>query len=390
MIQKEKVQQAMSILEEENIDLWLTIGRETVMNSEPVIPLLSTVEFGGITVIAITKHENLVLAGHLDSLGMKQMGIYDEVITYDKSFKKAFFELLDRFKPNTIALNYSLDVASDGLTHGMFLMLEELFKEYHYQGAIVSSSNIVNKLRGRKTKGELENIKLAIATTEKILIEAKDFIREGKSQIEIHKFCQDRIAFYGCDNAWEVNHNPGVMLPKIAGGHAGPSHHQVKKGDIVTLDFGVRVNKYCSDIQRVYYVCKDDETDAPQFYQDALNNIHKAQDAGLKLMKAKTAAYIPDEKAREMIKSFGYPDFNFGFGHQVGLETHDGGVMMGPRWERYLGRIEADIEVGMVFTVDINIEFEDGKMGQEDMAYISEDGAVYLTTRQEKIYICKD
>lgn len=389
MIQKDKVKQAMGIVREESVDLWLTIGRETVMNSEPVIPLMSTVEFGGITVIAITKDEAVVLAGHLDSVGMEQMGIYDEVITYDKSFKTSFFNLLDRFKPNSIALNYSLDVASDGLTHGMYLMLEELFKEYDYKGVICSSSNIVNKLRGRKTLSEVENIKLAIAATEKILNEAKNFIKAGKTQIEIHNFCQERIAHYGYDNAWEIMHNPGVMLPNVPGGHAGPGEFVVKKGDLVTLDFGVRVKKYCSDLQRVYYVCKDDEDDAPEKYKSALKNIQKAQDAGLALMRAGTPAYVPDEKAREVIKSFGYPEFNFGFGHQVGLETHDGGVMMGPRWERYLGRIEANIEVGMVFTVDINISFDDGNIGQEDMAYITEEGAVYLTTRQEEIYICK-
>ncbi len=390
MIQKDKVRQAMGIVEEEKIDLWLTIGRETVMNSEPVIPLISTVEFGGITVVAITKDTNLVLAGHLDSFGMSQMGIYDEVLTYDKSFKTAFFELLDRFKPNTIALNYSLDVASDGLTHGMYMMLMELFTEYGYKGEIVSAGGIINKLRGRKTLSEVENIKLAIACTETILKEATDFIRAGKTQIEIHKFCQDRIAFYGHQNAWEEKHNPGVMLPNAPGGHAGPGEYKVEKGDLVTLDFGVRVNGYCSDIQRVYYVCKDDETTAPAKYQEALDNIHIAQDAGLALMRENTPAYVPDEKAREVVKSFGYPDFNFGFGHQVGLETHDGGVMMGPRWERYLGRVEANMEVGMVFTVDINLSFEDGKIGQEDMAYITKDGAVYLTTRQDKIYVCKD
>ena len=126
------------------------------------------------------------------------------------------------------------------------------------------------------------------------------------------------------------------MMKGAAGGHAGPTDHVCHKGELVTLDFGVRSNEYCSDIQRVYYILKDDEDDAPDYYKQALKNIQKAQDVGLSLMKPHTPAYVPDEAARATIKEMGYPDFNFGLGHQVGRERHDGGVRMGPRWERYL------------------------------------------------------
>ncbi|MPM60008.1 Methionine aminopeptidase [bioreactor metagenome] len=370
MLQQEKIRQAKAILQAENVDMWITIGRETVMNSEPVLPFLSTLQLGSNTAIIITNDTCICYAGHLDAYGMEQQGIYDEVISYDKSFKEGFLQLLKRFNPQQIALNYSGDVASDGLTHGMYLFLQEMFKAADYQGAIISSEKIINKLRGIKTPAELAAIKKAIACTEKILVEAADFIQEGRTQIEIHQFCQDRIKHYQQGNAWEIKHNPGVMLNNAPMGHAGPGDYRCHQGELVTLDFGVRVDEYCSDIQRVYYILKDDEQTAPLYYQEALANIQHAQDIGLALMRPHTPAYVPDEAARAAIKAFGYPDFNFGFGHQVGRETHDGGVMMGPRWERYLGRVEAEMEVGMVFTVDINIGFSDGWIGQEDMALI--------------------
>ena len=389
MLQKEKIQQAKQILATEKIDMWITIGRETIMNSEPVLPFLSALQLGGNTAIIITSDQCICLAGHLDAYGMDQQQLYDEVISYDKSFKDEFFKILDRFKPKQIALNYSDDVASDGLTHGMFLFLKAILNEHGYNGKIISAGGIINKLRGIKTKSELVAIKKAIACTEKILLEASDFIADGKTQIEIHQFCQDRIAFYGQSDAWESKHNPGVMIKDAPMGHAGPGAYACHKGDLVTLDFGVRVDGYCSDIQRVYYLLKDDETNAPEAYQKALSDIHQAQDIGLALMRPNTPAFIPDEAARAKIKELGYPDFNFGLGHQVGRETHDGGVMMGPRWERYLGRVEANMEIGMVFTVDINIGFKDGRIGQEDMALIGKDKTEYLTTRQNNIYLCK-
>lgn len=389
MLQIEKISQAKRILKDLKIEMWITIGRETVMNSEPVLPFLSTLQLGSNTAIIITPTHSICLAGHLDSYGMEQQGLYDEVVSYDKSFKDAFFKILDRFKPQHIALNFSSDVASDGLTHGMYLFLNKLFIDYAFKGEIISAEKIINRLRGIKTASELGSIKKAIACTEKILFEAINFIKAGKTQIEIHQFCQDRIHYYQQDNAWEIKHNPGVMFKNAPMGHAGPGEYTCQKGELVTLDFGVRVEDYCSDIQRVYYILNYGEAEAPKYYQEALSNIQKAQDIGLALMRPHIPAYVPDEAARAAVNDFGYPDFNFGFGHQVGRETHDGGVMMGPRWERYLGRVEAEMEVGMIFTVDINIEFKDGRIGQEDMALIGPERTEYLTTRQTEIYLCK-
>ncbi len=53
MLQNEKIKQAKSILQQENVDMWMSIGRETVMNSEPVLPFLSTIELGSTTAIIL-------------------------------------------------------------------------------------------------------------------------------------------------------------------------------------------------------------------------------------------------------------------------------------------------------------------------------------------------
>ncbi len=66
VLQRGKVIQAMSIVAEENIDLWITIGKETVMNSDPAVGLLSTTEFGSLTAILITKDKNICLSPHIN------------------------------------------------------------------------------------------------------------------------------------------------------------------------------------------------------------------------------------------------------------------------------------------------------------------------------------
>ncbi|XMB65983.1 M24 family metallopeptidase [Mycoplasmatota bacterium zrk1] len=393
VLQRGKVIQAMDIVKEENIDLWITIGKETVMNSDPVIPLLSTTEFGSLTAILITNtSRNIALTGHLDFDGMKETKCFDEVRMYDKGFKDEFLKLLNEIKPEVIALNFSEDVASDGLSHGLYLRLTNYFEEFGFTGQIISSEKVIGKLRGRKTSEELKRIKKATKATEMILKECVGFIKEGVSELDIFNFCQSRIEELGYGYAWEKNHNPGVMVGhKGASGHVGPSSKVfVEKGDLVTLDFGIKVDEYSSDIQRVYYIPNDGETSVPKEFTKGLKNMHEAIDAGIAKMRPGLSAYVPDSEARRVLKEKGLPEFNFGFGHQVGREAHDGGVMMGPLWERYLGIVEAHLEVGMVFTVDINIPFSKGKIGQEDMAYIGEFETVLLSNRQNEIYFCKD
>jgi Xaa-Pro aminopeptidase len=389
-LQREKVLQAVEIVKEENVDLWITIGRETVMNSDPVVPIISPCEFGSLTAVMITNSgRNICLTGHLDYNGMIQGGAYDEILMYDKSFKEEFFKILKEENPQQIALNYSTDVASDGITHGLYMRMMEFLDEFGYQGEIISAEKIIGKLRGRKSPQEIERMKKAIVITEMILKEAKDFIKAGVTEKEIHAFCQSRIQHYGVGNAWEVLHNPGVMCgPDTVTGHSGPTDLAAKGGDLITLDFGVRVEDYCSDIQRVFYVLKEGETEAPKKYQEALVNIQNAVKTGMAAMSVGVPGYYPDGKARAYLASINYPDFNFGFGHQVGRETHDGGVMMGPQWERYKGIVEGPLEENMVLTVDVNLTFEDGHMGQEDMAHLTKDGAVLLSHRQEEIYLC--
>lgn len=44
---QEKMRQACQIVQEEGVDVWLIIARETVMNNDPVLQLISPVDFGG-------------------------------------------------------------------------------------------------------------------------------------------------------------------------------------------------------------------------------------------------------------------------------------------------------------------------------------------------------
>ncbi|NJN44009.1 MAG: hypothetical protein HC806_04300 [Anaerolineae bacterium] len=103
------------------------------------------------------------------------MGAYD-VIGYDQAVSKPLLETLKRLDPKTIAINYSPnDVLADGLSLGMYQLLNKYLTGTPYAERLISAEPIINAVRTRKTPTEIERIKTAIRTTEQLYGETFEF-----------------------------------------------------------------------------------------------------------------------------------------------------------------------------------------------------------------------
>ena len=107
--------------------------------------------------------ERIAIVGRFDAPNVEQIGAY-EVVSYDESIRPALREAIERLAPRSIALNYSeSDPAADGLTHGLWLVLQETLAETPTPTASSPRSAIVNALRGRKSAEEVARIRGAVA-----------------------------------------------------------------------------------------------------------------------------------------------------------------------------------------------------------------------------------
>ena len=125
---QEKLEQAVGILREHDVDLWLTYVRETMLTKDPCLDLIAGTysAWTGAFIVSSTG-ERVAIVGRFDAPAVEQTGAYD-VIGYDESIKPALRETVERLAPRSIALNYSQsDPAADGLTHGLWLELQEIF-----------------------------------------------------------------------------------------------------------------------------------------------------------------------------------------------------------------------------------------------------------------------
>lgn len=386
---QEKVAQATVILNELDIDLWLTFVRETALQADPVLGLIAGVDVTWHSAFLVSRTgQHTAIIGHFDAPNVRELGAYQTVIEYHEGIGEALRQAISGYDPQTLAVNFSeSDVAADGITHGMFLTLQRYLQDTPYAGRLVSAERIIGAVRGRKSKTEIELVQQAIDTTERLFDEVEKFAKPGMTQRQIAAYVQRRIGEMGLGYAWPQPFNPIVTCgPLSAMGHAAPGDVVLEKGHTLHMDLGIKQDEYCSDIQRMWYVLDDGETEAPPDVQHAFDVIYGAIKAGEAVLKPGVPGWQVDAAARQHIVDNGFPEYMHAFGHLLGRSAHDGATVLGPQWERYMGICELPVEVGNIFTLELHVVLPDrGMMSLEEDVLVTESGVEYLSVPQKEL-----
>ncbi|HNO95561.1 MAG TPA: M24 family metallopeptidase, partial [Anaerolineales bacterium] len=112
--------------------------------------------------------------------------------------------------------------------------------------------------------------------------------------------------------------------------------------------------------------------------------IEKSREA----MKAGVIGNDIDTISREIIVDSGYPEYMYALGHQLGRVAHDGGALLGPRWEKYGDSPNQKLEVGQVFTIEPGLAVPHyGYVGLEEDVVMTAEGALYVGDPQREIVL---
>lgn len=389
----EKINQAVQILNEKNIDMWMTYVRETGNMKDPMLDMIVGTGATWQSAFIITKSGNThAVVGSLELENMKMVGTYKNIHPYLKNVKEELIKVLDIYKPKTIAINYSRNsTLADGLPHGLYLELVDHLKETPYVNALISSEDIVATLRGRKSETEISYIKEAINETLNIFDEVTKFLKAGLTEKEVADFVLDLVAKKGLELSWDKAHCPAVFSgPDSAGAHASPTERKIEYGHVVNMDFGVKVNGYCADLQRTWYICHPQEDKAPSEVQRGFDVIVESITRAANELKPGKKGYEIDQIARNYIQIKGYEEYPHGLGHQVGRFAHDGGCLLAPKWERYNNLPFLEVEERNVFTLEPRLTIENyGIATVEEMVVVTKTGCEFLSDRQKELYLIK-
>ena len=388
---REKLEQAPAILEEHGVDLWLTLVRETLLTRDPCLDLIAGTYCAWQSAFLVSRSgERIAIVGRYAAPSVEQLGAYSAVVAYDESLRPGLREAIERIAPETIALNYSpSDPAADGLTHGLWLVLNETLAGTPYADRLVSSKPIVGSLRGRKSQFEIARIRAAIGETEEIFALVGDRVGPGMKETELAALFHEEVSRRGLGYAWEADHCPAVDAgPEKEVGHSGPSEFETRRGELLHTDFGVEKDAYCSDLQRVWYLLEDGESEPPEDVLAVWSAVWAAMDAGAEVLGPGVAGHEVDAAARATLISKGCPEPKYALGHQLGRSAHDGGTLLGPLWDRYGDAPLGLVEEGHVYTLEYGAPVPGrGYIGLEEDVLVTADGLEWLSTPQRELWL---
>lgn len=384
--QKEKLDQAVIYLKGMDIDMWLIYTSE---GSDPCIPLVTGVGTVGPGAFLVTKKgQKLAVCSSIDAQDIEQSKLFDKVYKYNNSsLSETLSSIVKMLAPKSIALNMSKEEhLADGLTTGRYRWLTKTLDSV-FTGQYVSSAPFLKLLRSIKSPTEVDKIKRAIDVTQEIYSSVFSQLSAGLTEKEVGQLfveeMQKKQVINGVDRTLSM---PIVMKENIA--HRPPGDAVIEKGDMVIMDFSVDVEGYVSDIARTVYFLKDDEVQAPHEIEKAFQAVHKAINLAAEKIKPGAKGYEVDQASRNFYISEGYPEITHATGHQIGRDVHDGGALLGPRWERYGQSPYEVIQEGMVFTIEPTL-FLDGGIHfiVEENVLVTKMGIEYLSKRQNELVL---
>lgn len=231
----------------------------------------------------------------------------------------------------------------------------------------VAGARLIAELRAVKSSDELERIAaaqaLADAAFQEVVLE-RGIV--GRTEREVALDLEVAMRRLGAD---AVSFDPIVAagahgaLP-----HAHPRHEPIPAGELVVVDWGARLDGYCSDCTRTVATGPVDD-----YREEVHALVRAAQDVALAAIAPGADAKGIDALARELITQAGHGEhFGHGLGHGVGLEVHEGPTLS----PRSAGTLAA----GNVVTVEPGI-YLPGEFGVrvEELVVVAEDGPRVLT-----------
>ncbi len=389
-IQAEKLDQAVEILREQDIDCWLTFVRESSETPDPVMKLIVGHDVTWQSAFIVTRAgRRIALVGGPEEATVKRAVLYEDVRAYDEGFAPSLRAILRELDPRQIAINYATGyVASDGLTHGMYLQLVAALARTPYRQRLISAAPVIGPLRSRKTPAELARMRKASELTEDLFAQVTAFLQPGRTEREVAEMLHAETRRRGLETSWAADHCPTVNAGAASeAGHAGPTDLVMRSGDLIHLDFGVAYEGYRADLQRMWYLRSEADPEPPASVRRAFQTCVDAIEAGRKRLKAGVQGWTVDEAARTVITGAGYAEYKHALGHSVGLATHDGGPLLGPRWPRYGDSPEQPIQPSSVYTLELGVPTERGYIGLEDEVLVTDSGADYISPAQRELMV---
>jgi len=230
---------------------------------------------------------------------------------------------------------------------------------------LVAVEGAVEGFRRTKAPEEITALRAAVEIADDAFTWVLDRLVPGATEREVALDLEVRMRLAGAE---DVSFEPIIGSgPLSAHIHHTPSERAFEKGDLILLDFGSRVDGYCSDMTRTVVLGH-----ATEEQRTVYDTVFRAQLAGIAAVKAGVPPTEVDGAARAVVEAAGRgSDFPHGLGHGVGLDIHETPAMRLTQ-EPLLASEVITIEPG-IYSVG------EGGVRIEDVVVVTDSGCDVLT-----------
>ena len=328
--------------------------------SNPVnIKYLTNIDAEGI--LLLTRKENIYITdGRYIEHVHSTLTLFDEIIVYDiHDVSKDDYENFFMFCEN-------VGFEEHYVTYAQY---KEFVRKYKIHN-LVETEKMIEKQRMIKDEDEVHNIQKACEITDNCFSYILTYIKPGmtEKQIadEIEEYYKQRTDGLSFETIVASGENSSMP-------HAVPTDRKIQEKDIITIDMGCKVNGYCSDMTRTFFVGEVPE-EVKKVYDLVLKNQVQTQEE----FKDGANTRLLSKMVENDFKLNGY-DLIHSLGHGVGIEIHE---------PPYINsKSDVQLKENMIVTNEPGI-YIPGKFGVriEDTVQITKFGCISLT-KSEKNYI---
>lgn len=386
------------------VDMWIIMSRE--FNVDPMLQM-----FGDYGVSGWYGHRNAYVfydPGNGEPLertllGTHQSGrmrdFFPTIIGYgEEGLKPHLAEYVSMRDPQHIAINRSRTVAmADGITAEMLAYLEDSIGP-EYSSRLVSAQALIFDYISHRTDAELEIETDASRRTWYILRRAfsNEVVTPGETRLmDIYGFILQEWQ----DQDLEFNFAPGITIYRrgVAGGIDDTDNPLVEPGDLLHVDFGVRLMGLVTDQQHVAYVLRPGEREAPAglralFEQSVIAGEIYVEELRAGQIGTEVKTIIEERAALEGIQASIY-------GHTQGNWVHGAGARTVFDWpDRYGDFAREPVRATEFWSIEYSVQGEvpewDNqvvRIPREEDAVVTSDGAGarFLIGPQQELWLIR-
>ena len=391
----------LPLMRQQKIDMWIVTNEE--FHADPVTEYIAP------PIPYVGRRDFFIFA---DRGGEKLDRI--ALVRYPEEHLKFFYEILnppgreiaatlkrivEERKPKTIALNMGgTRGATNGITQDAFRFLTETLGD-DYASRFVSAAPLIVEYMDTRLPEELETYRTAVALTDILTQRAfsNEVITPGKTTVgDVRWWFLQQVNNLGL-GVWfqpdlrvqRQNQDAGKTQQFLS---VAEESIVIQRGDVIHIDCGLNYMGLSTDWQKMGYVLRPGEKDAPEGLKKALTNTNRLQDALFTHIKPGAKGFEVYEATMTDMKTAGIEAMIYS--HSVGNQGHALGASIDFRRPTAGAAPEPAFREWSYTSIELNTSTPVAEWGgqkvtimMEDDAYLTKDGMKWFRPRQTAFYL---